>query len=258
MKIAIIGCGHMGGGIAQRLHTSNLIQLYDHNSPKVRELASHTESIPCHSVEEAIRDVEVILLAVKPQDFKEIAPSLKKSLTQEQLMMSLLAGVSLKTIQDQISTPIVRMMPNLAVLCGEGIVGLTAPSGLDEGLKKQAEQLSSALGSFYWLPEEKLDALTSLTGSGPAFICVWIEAMTEAAIAMGFRADEGTHLALEVLKGTLALLEEPGNTLESLKYSIASPAGTTIAGLLKMEEMGVRSGIIQTFLAAYKRTKELA
>ncbi len=196
-----------------------------------------------------------MIFAVKPQNLEEVAALVKEDLRKDQVVVSLLAGVSLEILQKCFATAnIVRMMPNLAVIYGEGVIGLTSTQGIDERLTKTFEPL----GKVYWLAEEKMNALTALTGSGPAFFYVMIEAMIEAGIAMGFPAKDAQELIHQMLQGSLTLLEKSAKHPGELRWQIASPQGTTIAGLKKLEECALRGGIINTFLAAYERSCELS
>jgi pyrroline-5-carboxylate reductase len=150
------------------------------------------------------------------------------------------------------------MMPNLAVKYQSGVMGLCENEVLPKDLKKKIEQLFSPCGSIYWLSEDKMDALNALTGSGPGFAFAIIEAMVEAGITMGFSSSQSLQMVLEMLKGSIKILEETGNHPAELKWQVCSPAGTTIAGLNRFEKENVRYGIISTFIDARERAKELS
>ena len=149
------------------------------------------------------------------------------------------------------------MMPNLALTCGSGVIGLTEDPALHESVKKSVGALLQGLGLVVWLPEAKIEALTPLAASGPAFVLVMIEAMIEAGIFMGFTAGEAQELVLKTIEGTVDLLRASGKHPAALKWDIASPAGTTIAGIKEMEERGVRAGIAAALMAAYRRNQVL-
>lgn len=149
-------------------------------------------------------------------------------------------------------------MPNLAMCYGAGVIGIVDSPNLPLSLKDELEKLLAPLGWIYWLKESKIDALTSLTGSGPAFMLTLIEAMTEAGIAMGIQASDAQELILRMLQGCLTMMQKTGKHPGELKWQIASPNGTTMAGLRVLEREHVRSGLIETFLAAYQRAQEIA
>lgn len=258
MNISIIGCGNMGSGFAEILSTSHHIFLYDHNWGKTEELAKKMGGTACKNISEAIEQGQIIILAIKPQNLKAIPPTITPYLTSNHLIISLLAGTPLSSLQEifPVAT-IVRIMPNLAIRYGAGVIGIVDSSYLSQGLKNDLEELLRPLGLTYWLKEEQIDALTSLAGSGPAFIFTLIESMIEAGVAMGLKAQDAQHLTLEMMQGCLTMMRKTGEHPAKLKIQIASPGGTTIAGLRKLEEKNVRSGVIETFLATYQRTQEL-
>ncbi len=259
MRIAIIGCGNMGTRLAQRLsNKDNVLFLYDRDIAWTQELSQKIGGNACFHPTEAVQQTEMTILATKPQDLKQVANQIDSTLQSNQLVISLLAGISVKTLKSYFPAPfILRMMPNLALLYGEGVIGLSKQDYLHIDLQNQLEDVFASLGKVYWLPEAKIDALTSLTGSGPAFLFVLIEAMIDAGIAMGFNAKDAKTLVLQMIKGSLTILQETDQHPGELKWQITSPAGTTIEGLRKLEEEGLRGKLMNTFLAAYERAQTL-
>jgi pyrroline-5-carboxylate reductase len=257
--MTIVGCGNMGNGLAQRLSTTHQLSFYDHHVEKTEKLEQQGYGKAFKDIKDALHQSELIILAVKPQNLKEAASLIHRELKETQTLVSLLAGTPieiLKTLFPNVN--IVRMMPNLALIYGEGVIGLSSDEKM---LEKNKEYLSNAfksLGKIYWLPEHKIDALTALTGSGPAFFFMIVEAMIDAGIAMGFAAKDAQGLVHQMLQGSLTLLEKTDKHPGVLKWEIVSPGGTTIAGLKKLEEQAVRGHIINTFLAAYERAQQLS
>jgi pyrroline-5-carboxylate reductase len=150
------------------------------------------------------------------------------------------------------------MMPNLAIIYGEGVIGLSSDDSFPKSDKDKLSNAIESLGKLVWIPESKMDALTALAGSGPAFFLTMFEAMVESGIAMGFTAKETQSLIHQMVIGSLTLLEKTGKHPAELKWQITSPAGTTIAGLKKLEEQALRSAIINTFLATYERAQQFS
>lgn len=258
MHITIIGCGNMGTGLAELLSPSHHMLLYDRDWSWTQELAHKVKGEACQHISQAIENAELIFLAVKPQNLKEISPLIKPHLKKNQLIISLLAGTPLNVLKHYFSqATLIRMMPNLAMRYGDGVIGLVNSPDLSAELKKELEELLSPLGRIYWLKENQMDALTSLAGSGPAFILTLIESMIEAGVAMGFQAKDAQELTLQMLQGCLTLIQKTGQHPAELKWQIASPNGTTIAGLRVLERENLRSGLIETFLAAHQRAEEL-
>jgi pyrroline-5-carboxylate reductase len=258
MRIAIFGCGNMGKAIAARLSETHDILLYDRNADKTEKLEKEGHGTSCKDMQEALLPAEIIILAIKPQNLKDSASEIARYIHKGQLLVSLLTGTTLDTLKDYFpNVSLVRMMPNLALLYGEGVIGLCVDKETSTEDTKLLTRLFEPLGKTYLLPEEKMNALTALTGSGPAFIFVMAEAMIDAGIAMGLTSKNSQELVYQMLRGSLALLEETQKHPGELKWQITSPGGTTIAGLRMLEEQAVRGGIINTFLAAYERANEL-
>lgn len=258
MKITIIGCGNMGQALAQRLSPTTQLFFYDHNKEKAELLEQQGHGTACKNMIEAFSS-EIIILAVKPQNLNELAELITEKLKDNQMIVSLLAGTTIETLRKYFAAvKIVRMMPNLPLIYGEGVIGLSSSKTLVNEDKEHLRKIFEPLGKIYWLGEEKIDALTALTGSGPAFFFSMVEAMVDAGIAMGFSASDAQGLIYQMLRGSLTLLEQTTKHPGELKWQIASPQGTTIAGLKRLEELALRGGIINTFLAAYDRAKTLS
>lgn len=259
MKIAIIGCGNMGSCFAEKLGAFHHLFLHDRDSKWTEELAEQVGSIACPSLSDAVREAEIIILAVKPQSFDALAPLLAPLVKSGQIVISLLAGTLLSTLKEKLpNSTIARIMPNLAIKYGEGVVGIVDSPELSEQIRKTIHELLHPLGFLFWLQESLIDALTALAGSGPAFILAIIEAMTEAGVVMGLRADDAEKLTLQMIQGCVAMVQRGKNHPAELRRQIASPQGTTIAGLRMLEKKNVRSGLIETVLASYQRAQELA
>lgn len=259
MKIALIGCGNMGTGLAELLSPFHHMLLHDRDWNWTQDLARQVKGEAYASLPEMIESAQMIFLAVKPQNLKEIIPIIHSHLRKDHVLLSLLAGTPLAALKQAFPLPaIVRIMPNLPMCYGAGVVGIVDSPDLPFSLKDDLQKLLAPLGMIYWIKESKIDALTSLTGSGPAFIFSLIEAMTEAGIAMGIEAAEAQELVLQMMRGSLTLLERTGKQPAELKQQIASPNGTTIAGLKVFEKENVRNGLIETFLGAYHRAQELS
>jgi pyrroline-5-carboxylate reductase len=260
MKIAIIGCGAMGSSMAKQLSRNASVAVFDKFPEKISFRKDHPEIRICRTPEEAMEHADLILLFVKPHDLKATASELKQHLTSHQIVVSGLAGTSLAQLKKAFGekTSILRIMPNLAVEYGQGVVGCAEAPEINALVKEKISSAFSVLGLILWLPEDKIDALTALASSGPAFMLIIIEAMIDAGIAMGFTSSDARHLILQTLAGTLSLLEKTGKHPGELRWQVSSPAGTTIAGTLALEEANVRAGIIQTFMAAKTRAAALA
>ena len=258
MQITIIGCGNMGSALAQRLSQAHQLFLYDHNEKKADLLGQNGYGKACKDILEALRSSEMVILAIKPQSIKQVAERIRAHLRENQMIISLLAGTTIGALRQYFSNvQIVRMMPNLPLIFGEGVIGLSGENIMDKD-KEHVTRTFVSLGKIYWMPEEKIDALTALSGSGPAFFFAIVEAMIDAGIAMGFTSTDAQNVIYQMLRGSLTLLEQTSKHPGELKWQIASPQGTTIAGLKRLEELALRGGIMNTFLAAYERVNKLS
>ena len=208
----------------------------------LKKLSSYGNGDPCRKASQSSRS----------------GPLGRKELKKGQVIISLLAGIPIVTLKESFPrATILRMMPNLALIYGKGVIGVSSNEKISKKNKESLTKVLESLGKVYWLSEDKINALTALTSSGPAFFFVMMEAMIDAGIAMGFSAQEAQDLIHHMLQGSLTLLEKTSKHPGELKWQIASPQGTTIAGLKKLEELALRGGIINTFLAAYDRANEL-
>jgi pyrroline-5-carboxylate reductase len=254
MKIAILGSGVMGRAFAKHFAKQNSVTLCDRNQEQTRDFASQIGATYQENIPKAVKEADVILLAVKPKDLTELAKEIAPSFAEHQIVMSILAGVSLALLQSHFPKPsIVRSMPNLAILCGQGVMGLAGNRERSVEVRKTIDSLLDGMGLNVWMEEEKLEALTAISGSGIGFVLVMMEAMIDGGVHLGFSAQDAREFVLKTMEGAVALMRESGKHPAELKLQISSPGGTTIAGLKVMEEQGVRSGIMRTMIASYER-----
>ncbi len=256
MKITIVGCGNMGKAFATRLKGHTLF-LYDHFIEKSNALSEF--GLPCQDAKAAINQSDIIILAVKPQSFDEASQLFQNTTCENKILISILTGVSIEKLREKIPyQTIVRMMPNLPLIYGEGLLGVSIDKPLNSFENEQLVELIKPLGKMHFLEEKKMNAFTSLAGSGPGFVFSMIQSMIDAGVELGFTNQESTQLVLQMVKGSVHLMEKSGKDTDELIKQIATPNGTTRAGLDKYEELGVNEGIKATFLAAYVRANELS
>lgn len=242
MKIAIIGCGVMGSALARHLAKKHQVVLFNRSPGKAQALAEEIGAV----CQEGIADCEIVILAVKPKDLSSVVLKLQGC---NSLLISLLAGTSLASLKEHFpSARLIRMMPNLGILCGQGVIGLCS----DE--KGATDLLWEGLGRVVWLDEVGLDRLGALVGSGIGFVFQWMEAMIEAGVFLGFSAAEAQELVALTIAGAAALQQASGQHPVLLKLQVASPGGMTIAGLKEMQDRGVQSAIINGVVAAYDKS----
>lgn len=254
MKIAVIGCGIMGTAFARHFAKKGQVVLSDRDKKRAETLAHELRCASQEKLTDAVHGADVILLAVKPKDLPSVAKAIASTLSDNTILISILAGIPLSHLKKHFSrASLLRIMPNLALTCNEGVIGMVDDGHLPERVKKTAETLFEGMGLLAWLPENKVEALTALTASGIGMIFLMIEAMVEGGIFMGFSAQESKEFVLKAIEGAVAMLNKTGQHPAELKLNISSPGGTTIAGLKEMEDRGVRSGIINALLASHHR-----
>jgi pyrroline-5-carboxylate reductase len=207
---------------------------------------------------DAAGKADIIVLAVKPQQMEEALNNIKNKVTPEKAIVSIAAGITLKYYQDRLKTEkIVRVMPNMGAFKGEGMSVMSFCDCFTGAEANRIKEIFMSSGHVLALPEKLMDAVTALSGSGPAFIALFIDAMIKAGQSLGLSPDASRELAVQTLKGTSALLEEdyePGRLIEMVR----SPGGTTAEGLKCFEEDGIYAIVLRALEAAARRSSELA
>ena len=202
---------------------------------------------------------DVVFLAVKPQKVADVTAGLRGKITAEKLVVSIAAGIRLAELAERLGDEVrlVRVMPNTPCLVGQGACGfcLGQRATADDG--RLVEQLLAAVGIAYQLDEKLLDAVTGLSGSGPAFVYVIIEALSDGGVRMGLPRNLATALAAQTVRGAAEMVAATGEHTGALKDRVASPGGTTIAGLQALESGGLRAALMAAVEAATKRSIEL-
>ena len=204
---------------------------------------------------------EAVLLAIKPQIFDQIVDELKTGEAQGEarpLVISILAGVSLERLESQLPEyPIIRAMPNTPATVGAGITAIALGRQVQSHHLAQARSILATVGQVLEVPESLMDGVTGLSGSGPAYVAILIEALSDGGVAAGLPRAIASQLALQTVLGTAQLLQASQWHPAQLKDRVTSPGGTTIAGVRALENAGFRSAIIEAVQAAYRRSQEL-
>ena len=203
---------------------------------------------------------DVLVLATKPQSLPHVLAQLRPVLTPEHLVVSIAAGVSLATLAEGLGTErrLARVMPNTPALVGEGAAGYCLGPRARESDEALVRKCLEGVGRAYRVPESMLDAVTGLSGSGPAFVYVIIEALSDGGVRVGLPRDVATALAAQTVLGAARMVLETGLHTGVLKDQVTSPGGTTIAGLHALERGGLRAALIDAVEAATRRSAELA
>ena len=263
-KIGIIGLGNMGEAILKSLLKNNIQKEHIVCSEAKAERADFIKKTYNIRItkkpEELTGQAKYIILAIKPQDSKALMKDIAKHLNDSTVLISIMAGVTIPNITASIGKPIkiIRIMPNICVKVGEGIMGLTCNNLVDNNELDEVRRFMTPLGKIIEIGEELMNAVTAMGGSGPAFFLLFLESMIDAGVKMGIPRDKSKMLSFQVVRGTLKMLEEEGLHPTVLKEMVVSPGGTTISGLAHLEEKAFKGNIIKAVEKAAKRAKELS
>jgi len=264
MRVAFIGVGNMGEAmlsalLRRKLIRPNAIRACDIDDARLAYIEKKYKVNCTKDIKEAIDDCEVIVMAVKPQVIPKAMKDMKGALKEEQLVLSIAAGTGIASIRKGLGhDAIVRVMPNTPAQVGEGMSVWAATNAVSKRQKDMAQTTLRAMGRELNVPDEKyIDMATAISGSGPAYIFLIMEALTDAAVHIGLPRDIAGDLVSQTILGSAHMTRETGKHPAELKNMVTSPGGTTAEGLLCLEEGGIRAIIAQAVIAAYEKAKQL-
>lgn len=266
MKIAFIGGGNMASaliaGLANKLTAGANIHVADPSAEALARLQQQFGVSTAAQADATAAAADVIVLAVKPQAMRAVAAQLLPLLApgHQPLIVSIAAGIRGADLSRWLGgyRAIVRCMPNTPALIGMGITGMVATAGVSAAQKQAADDILRAVGPTVWLDDEaQIDAVTAVSGSGPAYVFYFIEAMQQAAQEMGLSAEQGKQLAMATFTGAAQLAQQSEEPVTLLRERVTSKGGTTYAALTSMEEAGVKPAIISAMKAAAARGREM-
>ncbi|SIS80596.1 pyrroline-5-carboxylate reductase [Chryseobacterium ureilyticum] len=265
MKIAILGAGNMGLSFSKSFLKYELIKpenlhLITRSKSKISKIAEEFPKSKTSTFDEVTElDADLIIIAVKPPDFQNVVQNIQFRLKENQMVLSIMAGINIEKIQKSLNHPlVVRAMPNSPTLLGMGITGYTAAEGISFSQLINIERLLNSTGRSVYLEDENLlDGVTALSGSGPAYFYYIIDAMIKAGIEMGIEENLSKLLVKQTMLGAYHLINNSEKNLEELIKDVASKGGTTEAALKTFEENHFKEILKQGILNAEKRAKEL-
>ena len=262
--IAFLGAGQMAEAFVRGLLRAELVGagsvwVSDIRAGRAEQLGRELGVNPARTNLEGVAHAELILVSVKPQDVPSLLDEVGADIRSDQLVISIAAGITLRTLERRLPhhPPVIRVMPNTPALVQTGMAVLAPGTGATEEHQATALRLFSALGRAIVLPERHLDAVTALSGSGPAFLAVVAEALSDAGVRVGLPRDVSHLLAAQTMFGTGRMLADTGLHPALLKEAVTSPGGTSIAGVHAMERGGIRALIMDAIVAATERSTEL-
>jgi pyrroline-5-carboxylate reductase len=264
-RIAIIGAGRIGEALLSGLLSSGWrspedIAVSDRSEARVSELAERYGVRATSSNPDAIQDAALVVIAVKPQDIEGLLGEIGGVIAPEQTVLSVAAAIPTRTIEARLAdgVPVCRAMPNAPATVHEGIAGLCGGAHAAEDDLALAEETLAHLGAVVRVPEESMDAITAVSGSGPAYFALLAEAMIEAGILLGLSREISTQLVVQTMFGTAKQLRDEKMHPVELREGVTSPGGTTIAAIRVLEGAGVRAAFLNAIQAAMDRSRELA
>jgi len=256
-----MGSALVGGLLRAGTFRAHQIVVAEPDEDRARELAaSHGVSVVAGAAD-AVGGADTVLLAVKPQVAAAVCGQMRSSLGDSVLVVSIVAGLGTASIEALLACPegrrVVRTMPNTPALIGEGVAAIASGAFATDDDLDAAESLLSAVGVVVRLPESQLDAVTAVSGSGPAYLFLVAEALTDAGVALGLSREVSAILVHQTLAGAASLLTETGRNPADLRAQVTSPAGTTAAALGVLERRAVRAAFADAVRAAAERSTEL-
>ena len=258
-KIGFIGCGNMGSAVAKAVSKSGgyeKIYLANRTAQKAQALARELTDAIVTDNATAARECDLLFLAVKPQMMKGVLEGLP--IKEGAVLCTMAAGLTMETILDMagVSRPILRIMPNTPCAIGKGVVQYCAKDVSDAD-KAEFGRLMTPCGIVEAIEERLIDAASAVSGCGPAFAYLFMEALADGGVACGLPRDKAMKFAAGMLEGAAALALETGKHPGALKDAVCSPGGTTIQGVRTLEERGFRGAVMDSVIAAYEKTAQL-
>jgi pyrroline-5-carboxylate reductase len=264
-RVAILGAGTIGESLLRGLLSGGWrkpeeIVVTVRDEERAAELAERHGVRATLANPEAVSGAKLVVIAVKPQDFDVLLGEIGGLLTPEQTVLSVAAAIPTASIESKIApgVPVVRSMPNRPATVHEGIAGICAGAHAGEEHLRLAEEALSHLGAVVQVPERYMDAVTAVSGSGPAYFALLAEAMIEAGILLGLSREISTQLVVQTMLGTARLLRDEHIHPVELREQVTSPGGTTIRAIRELELAGVRAAFLNAIQAAMERSRELA
>ena len=263
-RVGFLGAGNMGDAIIKGIIAAGLVPpdhvlASDARGDRLAQMTGQYKIRGCPDNVTLVRDADVIVLAVKPQTMASVAKEIAEAVDDAKLLISVAAGVSTARLRAELGRParLIRVMPNTPALVLEGATAIARGQGLQPGDLETAQELFGAVGRVVVLDEDAMDAVTGLSGSGPAYVAIVIESLADGGVKMGLDRATAMTLAAQTVLGSAKLILETGTHPGQLKDIVSSPGGTTIAGVAALEEGGVRHTFIGAVERATLRSREL-
>ncbi len=263
--LAVLGAGKAGealiaGVISSGWRQAGEIVCTARHEERLQELAERHGIRATRDNVEAVQGAGIVVIGVKPQDIEGLLGEIAGAVTSEQTVLSIAAAIPTALIEEHLrdGVPVVRAMPNTPMMVHEGMAGIAAGAHAGEEHMSRAEEILSSVGRAVRVDESYMDAVTAVSGSGPAYFALLAESMIEAGILLGLSREISTDLVVQTMLGTAKMLRDEKIHPVELREAVTSPGGTTIAAIRELEQAGVRAAFLNAIQAAMVRSKELA
>ena len=259
-KIACIGTGAMGGAIIRAVCNKfdpNNITVSNRTLEKGKSFANDTGCRFADNNKDCIKDAKYIFIAVKPAFLSDLFTEIKNDIPSDAVIISMAAGVKIEKLESFAKARYVRIMPNVPAQIAKGMTALSCNDNINSEELSDITEILETAGKVEQVPEKLMDCVTGVSGSGPAFVFMFIEAMADAAVRCGMPRKQAYTYAAQTVMGSAALVLETGKHPGELKDSVTSPAGTTIEGVAALESNGMRNAVIEAVTASYNKSVSL-
>lgn len=261
--------GFLGGGVMAEVLITGIIKsgllpadnifVSDINSERLEILEEKLGINKVESNAELVKKAKLLIIAVKPYVLEGVLSDIKEKIASDHEVISIAAGIKISYIENYLGKlSVIRVMPNMPCLVRCGVSAISAGSYSNEEQKKRAKSIFESVGHVVFVEEKLLDAVTGLSGSGPAYMYIILEALSDAGVKAGLSRDIAIDLAVHTMMGSAKMVLETKKHAAELKDMVTTPAGTTIAGIYELEKHGLRSALIAAVNAATERSKELS
>lgn len=265
MNIGFIGTGNMGsaiikGYLSQHNNDKKTVYAYDKISERTKELEKIYGINQCKSIEEIMKDCEVIILAVKPNIYPFVLEEISRFAAQKHIIVSIAAGITIKYMESffDFSVKMIRTMPNTPALVKEGITALAKNSNISMDEFNRVMDIFRSVGKTESIDEKLMDTVTGVSGSSPAYVYMFIEALADGAVLQGMARNQAYQFAAQSILGAAKMVLETGKHPGELKDMVCSPGGTTIEAVSILEEKGMRSAVIEAVKACTEKSKKMS
>lgn len=264
-RIGIIGCGNMGGALVKGIIKSGQVDaqsilVLDQEHKKAEALSKKYGVIARVRLNDILKFADYIILAVKPDIVSEVLKKMEKDELKDVTIISIAAGVTIESIEKVLDCEckVARVMPNTPALISEGMSAVCFNKNINDKEMKAIKKIFECIGKVVEIQEKHMNAVTALSGSGPAYVFMFIEAMADAGVRMGLKRDAAYQLAAQTVSGSAKMILETGKHPGELKDMVCSPAGTTIEAVYQLEKRGFRGTVMKAIGEAFEKAEEMS